>query len=227
MAAHTKIIDFFGIPACGKSTLVDYISTNYQGELRIISKHQLVKEAKKQPVKLMFSLPLDLMLSGIKLRMSAPFDKKRNEIKILNWPSHARYYGYAKKHSNCDVVLVDHGDIQDFVSLERGDDLHETKRFYNACSQYIDKSLATTYVYCKIDAKVAFERMQKRGRESGRIDIIGDKKVKLQELENEKKRFDYFAEILRSKGKNLVELDMTATTESIANDLISQLNIKK
>lgn len=173
----------------------------------------------------MFSLSMDLILNGLKLRMSAPFDKKRNDIKILNWPSHARYYGYAKKHSKYDIVLVDHGDIQDIVSLERGDNLHETKRFYEACSQYIDKSLATTYVYCKIDAKVAFERMQKRGRVSGRIDTIDDKQVKLQELENEKKRFDSYAEMLKSKGKNYVELDMMATTELIANDLLSRLNI--
>lgn len=225
MAAYTKIIDFFGLPACGKSTLMKYVCSHYHGNLKITTKNDLVKEARKHPFGLLTSLSVERFVAGIRLRLVAPCDNKRNEIGVIGWPSHARYYGYAIKHTDYDVVLCDHGDIQDFVSLERGDDLHNNEKFTNACSRYIDKSLATAYVYCKIDAKIALERMQNRGRKTGRLDVIREKELQLQELENEKLRFDFFADMLRKKEKRFFELDMSSPTETIAEVLYSHCNL--
>ena len=225
MAAHTEIIDFFGVPACGKSTLMEYVCSHYHGNLKITTKNDLVKEAKKHPLWLLTSLPVERLVSGLRLRLAAPCDNKRKEIGVLGWPSHARYYGYALRHTDYDVILCDHGDIQDFVSLERGDDLHKITKYADACSRYIDKSLASTYIYCKIDAKVALERMQNRGRETGRLDVIKEKKLQLQEMENEKLRFDFFADMLQKKEKRFFELDMSEPTETIAEVLLSRCNL--
>ena len=223
MAAHTKIIDLFGLPACGKTTLSTYIFEKYGGYHKITTMSRLVKEAKLDGSHLRKSISLRYFFAGLRLRLLAPFDKIHKEIPVLNWPSHARYYCYAKKYSDYDVVLVDHGDIQDFVSLERGVDLHINKRFSDSCARYIDQSLATNYVYCNIEPEVALERMQNRGRKTGRIDVIGDEEEQLQALKSEKKRFDYFAEMLKAKRRNMVELEMDKPIEVIVQELLEKL----
>lgn len=220
MAAHTKIIDLFGLPACGKTSLTRYISEQYGERLKIATMPILVQEAKKDKGRLRKAFSPRYFSAGFRLRLLAPFDKKRRIIPLFNWPSHARYYSYAKKYSEYDIVLVDHGDIQDIVSLERGEDLHINKRFRNGCSRYLNLSLADLYVYCNIQPEVALERMQIRGRNSGRIDVMDDI-AKLQALECEKRRFDYFAEMLSKKMDKVVELDMNQSIEQIAESIMN------
>jgi len=225
MAAYTKIIELFGLPACGKTTLMEYICKHSQNDLNIATKQQVVKEAKQHPLKLTWSLPCERMLSGLRLRLCTPLDKKRNNIRILGWPSHSRYYAYAKRYTTYDMVLCDHGDIQSIVSLERGENLHETNEFCEACFRYLNKSQATIYVYCKIDSKAALERMKGRKRITGRIDTIGDESLQLQELDKEKKRFDFFVEMLRNQNKQVFVLDMRESKESVGNNLMNHLNL--
>ena len=221
MAAHTKIIDLFGLPACGKTSLTRYISEQYGERLKIATMPILVQEAKKDKGRLRKAFSPRYFSAGFRLRLLAPFDKKRRIIPLFNWPSHARYYSYAKKYPDYDIVLVDHGDIQDIVSLERGEDLHNNNRFSNGCIRYLNLSLADLYVYCNVPTEIALERMQLRGRNSGRIDVMGDVAEQLQALESEKRRFDYFAGMLSKKKDKFVELDMNKPVEQIAESIMN------
>lgn len=221
MAAHTKIIDLFGLPACGKTTLTRCISEQYGKRLKIATMPLLVQEAKRDKGRLRKSFSPHYFFAGIRLRLLAPFDRKRRVIPLLNWPSHARYYSYAKKYSDFDVILVDHGDIQDIVSLERGEDLHNNIRFSHGCSRYLSISLADLYVYCNVRPEVALERMQLRGRNSGRIDVMGDMAEQLQALKCEKLRFDFFAEMLSKEKDKFIELDMNQPIEQIAEYIMN------
>ena len=133
------------------------------------------------------------------------------------------FKNYIRKYTDFDIVISDHGDIQSFVSLERGDDLHENQRFKAACLHYLDDSLSNIYVYCKIDAETALWRMNDRGRDKGRIDRITDQNLKLQELEKESKRFDFWTKILKERKASPVELDMRDSIPSIADRLFSLL----
>lgn len=223
MAAHTLIIDLFGVPACGKTTLSDYLYNNCFPEKKVVTMPNLVKESKKEPIKLLFSLSIGRMIKGFILRLKAPFNNQRKDINVFGWPSHARYYSFAKKHSNYDIVLCDHGDIQDFVSLERGENLHTKKRFAEACFNYINTSDASVYVYCDVDVEVAFERIRKRGRNSGRIDVIEDDQKQLDELRAEKMRFDFYSNWLKQSRKKYIQLDMNQSTEEIANSLVTRV----
>jgi hypothetical protein len=227
MATHTKILDLFGIPACGKSTLAKNVCYNCDSGLKVITLSHLIGVAKKNNSRLLKAMPLKYFLAGLRLRLLAPFNKTHLRIPFINWPSHARYYWYAKRYTDYDIVIADHGDIQDFVSLEGGVDLHKQKKFSEECSKYIKSSLADIYVYCKIDPKEALTRIRQRGREAGRIDMIEDYDKQLQALKDEKKRFDFFAQMLLSQGKELIELEMSNTTEHNARILTDKIRKKK
>jgi thymidylate kinase len=133
------------------------------------------------------------------------------------------FKNYVLKYTDYDIVVSDHGDIQSFVSLERGDNLHESEKFKKACLCYLDISLSTIYVYCQIDTAVALQRMNGRGRDKGRIDLIQDQHIKLQELEAESKRFDFWTKILKERKTPIIELDMRDSTPTVADKLFSFL----
>lgn len=226
MAAHTIIVDLFGLPACGKTSLAEFISEHYGGQIKIATIHQVVKEAKRNKLALLTANPIKHILAAMRLRLNVPFEKKRKDVAFWGWPSHDKYYSYAKKYSDYNLILVDHGDVQSIVTLERGEDLHKNGKFVKLCSNYLNTSSADVYAYCKVDITEAFKRMNIRNREKGRIDMLKDSASQIKALEEEKTRFDFFAELLRKNGHDLIEIDMSDNTNKIAERFVLYLKNK-
>ncbi len=221
MATHTQIIDLYGIPACGKSTLAENLTKLSSEKMKMATMVECIHSARKNKLKFFRSFSSKNILASVRLKISVPIDSKRKAIPLWNILIMGVYKEYVRKYTNYDIVVTDHGDIQRFVSLERGDDLHESKKFLKACDRYLDVSLSTNYVYCRINAEEALRRMNGRGREKGRIDLIKDPKVKLQELEKETKCFDFWTSMLKEKGFSVIELNMEQSSPMIADKLLS------
>ena len=223
MAAYTKIIDLFGIPACGKTTLSNCLAERSNEALRISTLQGCILNDKKIVWRLLRSLSLNILWAGIRFRFSAPFDKKRRDVSLMSFLKHGLYYNYVRRFSDYDIVIVDHGDIQSIITLERGENLHNKPEFVKACSRYLNSSLADIYIYCSISAEEALSRMHNRQRDNGRIDVIGNKHQQLKELNDEISRFEFFAEFLKNQKKNIWELDMNNKSSVIADSLINRL----
>ena len=224
MAVHTQIIDLYGIPACGKTTLAKYMASHPVDGLKVATMRDCIIAALNDKWHLFLSVTPNNLWASIRLKLSAPFDKKRSAIPFRRVLLMGAFKNYVRKYTDYDIVVTDHGDIQRFVSLERGDNLHKSEGFLKACLHYLKISLSTTYVYCKIDAQDALERMNGRGREKGRIDLITDQHLKLQELETESKCFDFWTTILRGRNASPIELDMRDFTSAIADKLFSYIS---
>lgn len=225
MAAYTKIVDFFGLPGCGKSTLVKCLKEIYSDRVRIATIYDLVEDIKKESFckKLASISPVNLLCAVI-FRLTVPFDEKRKDRSIKSWLKQGVLYNYAKKYSCYDLILVDEGNIQNFVKYERGEDLHNKKLFVKACKQYMLTSPVSMYVYCGIDIELANERIVKRNRGIGRIDVIIDPETRRIELEKEKKRFDFFYSLLKMNGFEETKLEMDKDSAEIAEKLLQLLN---
>jgi len=224
MAVHTQIIDLYGIPACGKTTLAKYLASHPADGLKVATMRDCMVAALNDKWHLFLSVTPKNLWASIRLKLSAPLDKKRSAIPFRRVLLMGAFKNYVRKFTDYDIVITDHGDIQRFVALERGDNLHNSRRFLSACSHYLKDSLSTTYVYCQIDAQEALERMNGRGREKGRIDLITDQRQKLQELETESKCFDFWTTILRERNASPIELDMRYSTSAIADKLFFYLS---
>lgn len=221
MAGHTQIIDLYGIPACGKTTLARYMANHPADGLRVATMEDCTIAALNDKWHLFLSVSLKNVWASIRLRLSAPFDKKRSVIPFKAILLLNAYKNYIRKYTDYNIVVTDHGDIQSFVTLERGENLHENQRFKGACCHYLDASLSTTYVYCQIDVKTALQRMNGRGRDKGRIDSLSDESLKLQEFKTESQRFDFWTTVLKERRASLIELDMRDSVPSIAEKLFS------
>ena len=215
MAVYTQIIDLYGIPACGKTTLAEYMANHPKKGLKVATMQDCMRDAFSNKWKLVKSVSLKNFWSSIRLKLSAPLDKKRAVIPFKGILLLGAFKNYVRKYTDYDIVVTDHGDIQYFVSLERGDNLHESEKFKKACLHYLNVSLST------VDAETALQRMNGRGRNKGRMDMMSDQNLKLQELEKESNRFDFWTSILKGKKASQIELDMRDSIPSIADKLFS------
>lgn len=223
MAVHTQIIDLYGIPACGKTTLAKYMASHPKNGLKVATMRDCILSALNDKWHLVMSVSPKNIWASIRLKFSAPLDLKRSAIPFRRVLLMGLFKNYVLKYTDYDIVVTDHGDIQRFVSLERGDNLHESKRFLGACLHYLKVSLSSTYVYCRIDAQEALLRMNGRGREKGRIDLISDQHLKLHELETESRCFDFWKTILKERKASHIDLDMRDSVPSIADKLYAFL----
>lgn len=219
MAVHTQIIDLYGIPACGKTTLAKYMASHPVDGLKVATMRDCIIAALNDKWHLFLSVTPNNLWASIRLKLSAPLDKKRRAIPFKAILLMGVFKNYVRKYTDYDIVVSAHGDIQSFVSLERGDNLHEKRTFKKACLHYLDASLSTVYVYCQIDAETALQRMNNRSRDIGRIDTILDQNLKLQELERERERFDFWTMRLKERKAALFELDMKEASSVIADKL--------
>jgi hypothetical protein len=74
-------------------------------------------------------------------------------------------------------------------------------------------------VYCKLNAEAALQRMIKRGRNGGRIDIMDNPEKQLQELNKEANCFDFWSLLLKERGTLLCTLDMRESPLEISEKL--------
>ena len=225
MAAYTKIIDLYGIPACGKSTLAENMANLSAYGLKVATMRDCMLLALKNKWNFINSFTFKNVWVSVNLKLSTPLGKKRKEISLWHVLKMGAYKEYVRKYTDYDIVITDHGDIQRFVSLERGDNLHESEKFRKACLHYLDASLSTFYVYCKLNAEDALRRMTERGRSSGRIDLIDNPHKQLQELKKEANCFDFWTSIIKERDALLCVLDMKESTLEIANKLYHRLKI--
>ena len=221
MAAHTQIIDLYGIPACGKTTLARYMASHPAEGLKVSTMEDCMVAAMNDKRHLLLSISFKNLWASIRLKFSAPLDKKRRVIPLKSILLMGAYKQFILKYTDYDIVITDHGDIQSFVSLERGENLHESGTFLKACYNYLNVSLSNTYVYCKVDEEEALRRMNVRGREKGRIDIVSDPTKQLLELESESNRFDFWTTVLNERKAPAIVLDMMEPIPSVAEQLLS------
>ena len=180
MAAHTKIIEFFGSPACGKTTLCEYLCNHQLREAKVAVVNQVISEAMTSKLRLFQSFTFSSFWAGVRVQSAVKRHIKRRDLPSMYMVRHAMYYNYIKKFSDYDIVLVDHGDIQSFVSMMGGKDIQEDIRFVKACSNYLDTSPTSLYCFCDVTPNVALERMHKRATFHGRIDKIEEKEKQIE-----------------------------------------------
>ena len=227
MAAHTKIIDLFGIPACGKTTLASYMNKKqFNGRLYASAKeaHHEMKNASLFNIAKCFSFKP--IIYALKFITYFPYTNNRRDLPILKWLRDSIFRSFYRKYSQYDVVLIDHGAVQTFVSWERGEDYHDDSEFQRRVLNYLNSIESTFFVFCDVSNSTSIERMRKRGRDHGRLDmVLENNEDSIQtELDAERLRFQKLAGFIKDNGHQVFIMNSDGDIDDIANQLADKIS---
>lgn len=204
MSKGTKIIEFFGMPSCGKTTLCNTLQNEneQQGKMVAITENLANEYANSSLWKKTRSIPVYILFSLLRLFAAVPFTgfSYLRRYKVLLRKE--ILYNFAKRYSKYDYVYIDHGLAQGLIQLvyEYPDSLNEKTLLL--AKKVFQKSKADSIVYCKVSPETTLKRIRKRNNpRKSRLDCINDDNVLIQKLSLQELLFDKLAEMLNGFNK--------------------------
>lgn len=220
METHTQIIEFFGLPACGKSTLCDALlreedrkitfcrMTAISSEYRKISPMQKIRIF---PYRASFELSKLIIKSGVSMK-NLPIYKGFFLILII--------YAYCKHTKHFDYMLVDHGVMQTIVSLFYESDNDKFESSLDVVSHLLNIICIDVPIYCDIPINEAMHRMRKRNRtDSGRLDAITDDNKLEQAMYGQARQFQKLSYLVDGH-----RVDMSLCVEQCNSTVLNMLS---
>ena len=227
MAKDTIIVEFVGLPACGKSTLCEQIKlTEIQNGKKVLLMNDLTRIFKhSSPLKILGSIQIHQLLNYSKLFITLPIKKGDKYYKYWFAIKISILYKFARKYLDADIVLVDHGYFQHAVSMQEGDDISQNTRFLKQFTNIMNSETQIDFlIKCIIDRNIAMQRMKIRNRKKeGRLDAFADNNTILEEMFlKEEKNFNtilQYAENVRAIRKTVL-IDMSSDLSSISDTIM-------
>ena len=221
---NTKIIEFNGLPGCGKTTLCNEFIRQSPGK-RISFIYFVSDEIKRIPFfARVTNFPYKACFWVLCMFFTTPLLPLK-EIRIYkNTLKFVINYRFAHLLNQYDFLLEDHGLIQCVVSF-----FYRREKYFKPFHSWLVQRLyleikPTVIVFCNISAQIAIKRMEKRNRNAGRIDRIKDSSEKLSALEKQNIFFDIIIKKIEiGSGTELLCLNMENSTEAICRDLLAKM----
>ena len=85
MAIHTRIIDLYGIPACGKTTLAEYMANHPKQGLKVAAMQDCMRDAFSNKWKLVKSVSLKNFWASVRLKLSTPLIKSAQLFRLREY----------------------------------------------------------------------------------------------------------------------------------------------
>ena len=225
METLVKTIELFGLPACGKSTLARYLLES-NDELKIGTAHEgRVEIIRSSPLKWIGATSPKTLYDGYLLSQFFPKTDIRKDLSLRKWLLEIYVKCYNYRYSKYDYIIDDSSLIQQIISWERGEDFHDNPEFILLVKKLLSHFPKAVYVFCEIDINIAIERINSRGRQNGRLDVIALKSPGKLSMEyfSEKKRFEAITRLLTDIGYSVIKIEMNQPCEIIAQHLLKRI----
>lgn len=192
MATHTQIIEFFGLPGCGKTTLCDLLVAQREDDggrtvrMSDIGAHY---HAASLMTKVQ-SIPFCTWWLIARLLFTLP------RIPLKKWRLYRSFfyismmYNFCHRQRSADYMVVDHGLMQAVVSVMFGHASDLTPRGWQLLRRICTRLGVDKMVWCDLPVGVSMTRIRKRGRRgNGRLDEIESDEQLLAVLHQQAKFF--------------------------------------
>lgn len=217
MAKHTQIIEFYGLPGCGKTTLCNILKESY---IKKGYKVGVLTDATKQCSFL--RIILIFRIRYLTKFFSIFWNYEKNHIPFnyaLSPYKRLMIYQCVRYFSDYDYVFIEHGVVQSLVSALYGFKSPIAILNNPIYKKYLSIIPVDKYVYCKITPEKAFERIRIRNRKSsGRFDQMEDDSLK-ELLLTQSCQFDDFSFLLNGLINNVHCIDSDCQLEVSLNQI--------
>lgn len=211
MGAHTKIIEFYGLPGCGKTTICNKLREIYETKgYRVAVLPDAANHFSWLSLLKILSFK-DCVLLFRFVSLLYKYHVCRNLV--LSPIRRLLIYRCAKMKKEYDFIFIDHGAVQSIVRA-----LYDTPCPIDIINSSVIKDLlminpVDKYVCCQLTPKVAFSRMRSRNRtNSGTFDQFPDDQLK-KVLEGHNTIFENTDRLLRNLHLNMKVIDCVKTLE--------------
>lgn len=217
MARNIKVIEFYGLPGCGKTTLMDLLLSSPR--LRIGSIKEVMASYDKKTFFYKIShLPVKKWWLLMRFLWSLPNKRRNGRAYYIPLFYKSLAYSYSVFQSEYDLIVVDHGLVQQLGSILHVVGYQLSDKSLRQFAKFVNSLDETIEAYCHITSDLSLSRMRIRNRDGGRIDsVMNDTQAALQYLEKEQNLFDRVANVLSDTNPIL---DMERPTEELANEVV-------
>lgn len=178
MAEHTKIIEFFGLPGCGKTTLCTNLKNNAEekgymaGLINGISKVCTIRHILS--VLSLGDIPLLVKWCIIVLRNN----HRINSLLIISPYKRLLIYRCIMAYSDFDYVFIEHGVVQSIVSALYGSQKPYSILESRICETLLANTKVAMFMYCEVSSETSLKRIKERNRRGyGRFDQMEEESL--------------------------------------------------
>lgn len=205
------IIDLFGLPGTGKSTIAKELYIEFKKreiDVYFFNKNEYLKDEKFEKRRLFDYIKL-LKVKNIIFFIQFVLIKKEKDIfrqgmKEKIWKKLRLVMLYDKLTQKSDenkICIVDQGIIQDFSDYYININVkHEFVRKYLNC--FLKSNNKYIYVYCDLEVENAIDRIKNRNRKLYNFDLLKEQELKIF-LEKEYEKFKIFEDCLKDNENYL------------------------
>jgi len=234
------IIEFYGVPGCGKSTATDLVEKEYVSKRKIYSSDEIIKEIKEKKLKHYRILGKNTPQKPKISEVLELFMYIKNKKSIFYWfklwfmikASYSFFirsleimalYQFCEEKYKDDIIIVHHGIIQNLISFVYINPIQSMERFSKYALNIIDRQVC--YIHIGINVDSALIRLRNRKNQHGRLPKIKSDKKLLEVLYFQNGIFYFCDELLNRqdiKDKYLIYND--SDEENFKNMLLETMN---
>ncbi len=223
MGAHPKIIEFYGLPGCGKTTLCNRLKDIYEKRGYKVG---LLPDAVNDLSRWSIIHILSFRECAFFLKFYWAFITKNVCTNLVLSPIR-RYFIYksAKRKEKYDLLFIDHGAVQSIVRALYDVPTPLALLKSNLVRDYYRMIPADIYINCIITKDEAFSRVKNRNRKnSGTFDQYPDEQLK-RVLDGHCTIFSDTKSILLELDKCLLEIDSNNSLDICISQIDEYINI--
>lgn len=221
MGKYTKIIELYGVPACGKTTLSQAIEKwskrkgltvqNYNNAIDDLKRISFAKCLSCISVK-------SLYYALYFLYFFIPRNQLRRRMTYVGWLKMSFLANFYRKYTDYDLVISDEGVIQRIISWKSGIDEH-SEAIDKVIVKYLKSLRSIQYIYCQVDINLAMERLLSRQGSNGRLTKIKSNEELHAQYVFEDDQFIHYTDILVLLDKKVMMLDTTQPIEKLVEQM--------
>lgn len=217
METPPVIIDFYGLPGCGKTTLCKTLINQYPDKVIDVDA-VWVSYWTQNWFKRISEIPIFVVFKLFFLFLRSPKLSKEERNIYRGFFVHIISYSHFKR-MNYKVLLSDNGLIQDLVSLFYKKESIFSKKHARTFSSLIKGYTNLNQVFCDIPVALSLERIRTRNRNKGRLDLIRDNKNLENALTVQSEFFQKMNVMLKSIGIDFYKIDMNSGAENVVEQV--------